>query len=139
MRVYFRLLPYLKPYWRLGLVVFVCVLGSVAIGLLPPLITRHIVDDIIFIRPGSVQPTIEPTVKLPTESPIRQLFLYGGLLALVHIAIRFAGFLKMYLRVVVGNSVTHDFRNRVYRNLKTLPDGFFENRGTGDIMSRNSN
>lgn len=126
MRLYFRLLRYLKPYWKLLLVVFLCLLIPVGLGLLPTYITAKIVDKILV-----------PIKPIEDEVRSRLLVIYVILLVLASAATHFAQFFYRYLRAVVEQSVTHDFRNGIYRSLKTLPDSFFESKGAGDVMSRN--
>ena len=43
-----RILSYLKPYWLQFLLVFLTILLSAAVGLLPSIITGKIVDEALF-------------------------------------------------------------------------------------------
>lgn len=120
MRLYLRLLKYVN--WKLLLVVFLCFLFTVAVGLLPTLIAKQITDQVF--RPADGSRTVDERNRL--------LVIYVVLM----IVLCLAQFFYRYLRVVLEQSVMHDFRNKIYRNLKSLPDSFFESKGAGDAVSR---
>jgi len=125
MRLYLRLLKYVN--WKLLLVVFLCLLFTVAVGLLPALIAKQLTDRVFTSIDGPV----------PVDERNRPLVIYAFLLVVVYAASSVAQFFYRYLKVVLEQSVMHDLRNKVYGNLKSLPDSFFESKGAGDAMSRN--
>ena len=125
MRLYLRLLKYVN--WKLLLVVFLCLLFTVAVGLLPALIAKQLTDRVFTSIDGPV----------PVDERNRPLVIYAFLLVVVYAASSVVQFFYRYLKVVLEQSVMHDLRNKVYGNLKSLPDSFFESKGAGDAMSRN--
>jgi ABC-type multidrug transport system fused ATPase/permease subunit len=125
MRLYLRLLKYVN--WKLLLVVFLCLLFTVPAGLLPALIAKQITDQVF--RPADDSK--------PVDERNRLLVIYAVLFAVVYAASSVAQFFYRYLKAVLEQSVMHDLRNKVYGNLKSLPDSFFESKGAGDAMSRN--
>ncbi len=125
MRLYLRLLKYVN--WKLLLVVFLCFLFTVTVGLLPTLIAKQITDQVF--RPADDSRTVDERNRL--------LVIYAVLMVVLCAASSLAQFFYRYLRAVLEQSVMHDFRNKIYGNLKSLPDSFFENKGAGDAMSRN--
>ncbi len=125
MRLYLRLLKYVN--WKLLLVAFLCMLFTVAVGLLPALIAKQLTDR-VFTSGGD---------PVPVDERNRPLVIYAFLLVVVYAASNFVEFLYRYLKAVLEQSVMHDLRSKVYGNLRSLPDSFFENKGAGDAMSRN--
>jgi ABC-type multidrug transport system fused ATPase/permease subunit len=125
MRLYLRLLKYVN--WKLLLLAFLCLLFTVAVGLLPALIAKQLTDRVF--APGD-----DP---VPVDERNRLLVICVVLLVVVYAASNFVEFFYRYLKAVLEQSVMHDLRNKVYGNLRSLPDSFFESKGAGDAMSRN--
>ncbi len=125
MRLYLRLLKYVN--WKLLLVAFLCLLFTVAVGLLPALIAKQLTDR-VFTSGGD---------PVSVDERNRPLVVYAFLLVVVYAASNFVEFLYRYLKAVLEQSVMHDLRSMVYGNLRSLPDSFFEGKGAGDAMSRN--
>ena len=118
LKIFWRLLGFLKPY-RGGAIVSL-VLAAVAMGMaiLIPYLVGRTVDD---IREG------------------------GGSLWPLAIAITGAGLARLLFtvvrRVVAGRvslGVEFDLRNRLYRHLQSLELGFFDSQQTGQLMSRST-
>ncbi len=125
MRLYLRLLKYVN--WKLLLVAFLCLLFTIPAGLLPALIAKQLTDRVFTSVDGPV----------PVDERNRPLAIYALLLLVVYAASNLVELFYRYLKAVLEQSVMHDLRNKVYGNLKSLPDSFFENKGAGDAMSRN--
>ncbi len=116
-----RLLHHLRPYWRgLAVTTFV-ILFKTLVGLLPPLVTRAIIDDAI----GKGQP---------------QLILpLAGALAGIFLVFAVSDFLDQFMRHTIGEKILFDLRVRLYDHLQRLSLAFFERTSTGELMSRVSN
>ncbi len=121
MKIFLRLLSYLKPYWRWVVISIVCLLLLTTLNLLPPLFQREIIDDVIGRRLLG---------RLP-----RLVLGLAGVYALTH----FLRFGDMYLRHVLGERFLLDFRVLLYDYLQRLSISFFESQQTGEIMSRITN
>jgi ABC-type multidrug transport system fused ATPase/permease subunit len=95
--------------------------GSTALGLLPPLYQRRIVDDVAVPR------NIEP--------------LLGLVLALagIYAGTRLVNMAAMYVRHLLGARFIRDLRVNLYAHLQTLALDYFNRRQTGEIMSRVTN
>jgi len=65
----------------------------------------------------------------------RQLGVLVLLLLLVHVAQNGLGALRGYIMAVIGQKVTYDLRNQVYRQLHRLSLSFYNERETGRIMA----
>ncbi|MCZ6680828.1 MAG: ABC transporter transmembrane domain-containing protein [Candidatus Poribacteria bacterium] len=122
-----RIGSYLMPYkWRAILLAVVSLIGTFA-ELIPPMITRHIVDDVLVLKEGA------------TSSMAERLTLLG-LLVLGMVGIRLVrwgaewphGWIVSWL----GARVTADIRSRLYRQLELLSLQFYDKRQVGAVMSR---
>lgn len=116
-----RLLGMIKPYWFPVLANIVLSAGSTAIGLLPPLFQRRIVDDVVVPR------------DLTHLSPL-VLGLFGA-----YAGTRVIDMAGNYVRHVLGARFIRDLRVRLYAHLQRLSLDYFNRRQTGEIMSRVTN
>lgn len=121
MKVFLRLLSYLRPYWRWVVMSIVCLLLLTVLNLLPPLFQRQIIDEVIGKR-------------VLGRLPMLVLGLIG-----VYALTRLLSFGDLYLRHVLGERFILDFRVLLYDYLQRLSLSFFENQQTGEIMSRVTN
>jgi subfamily B ATP-binding cassette protein MsbA len=121
MKVFLRLLKYLKPYWRWVVVSIVCLLLLTILNLLPPLFQKQIIDEVVGQRLLSHLP--------------RLVLELAGVYALTH----FLRFGDLYLRHVLGERFILDLRVLLYDYLQRLSISFFESQQTGEIMSRITN
>jgi len=128
MRLYLRLLYFLKPHWKFVLFTILLMLVSSGIAIVPPIITKNIIDE-IFAPPINQKAEVQKLLFV--------LYVYVSQLALVAAAQYFTDFLYFYFKAFVEQTVMHDFRNKIYRSIKALPDNFFDRQGVGDVMSRN--
>ncbi|MBR0508302.1 MAG: ABC transporter ATP-binding protein [Clostridia bacterium] len=114
-----RILTYLKPYWFQFLLVFLAILVSAGIGLLPSIITSKIVDDALI--------------------KYRDMTLLIKLLAAAFgtmIASEVIGVLESYINAWIGNKIIYDMRNQMYGHLQSMPHAFFTTEKQGDIITR---
>ncbi len=116
-----RLLIYLRPYWRGLAVTTVLILATTILGLLPPLFSRSIIDNVI----GQKQLQL----LLP---------LLGGLVV-VYALVAVTDFGDQYMRHTIGEKILYDLRVGLYDHLQRLSLSFYERTSTGELMSRVSN
>jgi ATP-binding cassette, subfamily B, bacterial len=116
-----RIAHYFRPYWRHGLVVLATVAAMAAIGLVPPLLIRSIVD-----------------VALPNHDVSLLMALAAGMVAAPALA-GLLGVAQTYLNSLISQRVMFDMRNELYAHLQNLSLRFFTATKTGDIMSRLNN
>jgi ATP-binding cassette subfamily B protein len=116
MRVFARLLGFLRPYRRAVVWSFLLAALAMGTGILIPALIGQTVDDI--------------------DSGGDSLWLLAG-------AIAAAGVLRLAFSVVrrlvagrVSLGVEFDLRNLLYRHLQSLELGFFDGQQTGQLMSR---
>jgi ATP-binding cassette subfamily B protein len=113
-----RLLRTLKPHRRLIAGVLGLTVLSVALGLIPPLLMRQIIDNAI-----------------QTKNYSELWWLSGGLLVFPAVA-AVVGVAQNYLNAVMTQTVIHDLRTAMYRHGQKLGIRFFTKTPGGEIHSR---
>ena len=116
-----RLLPYVNRYRRAFVIGLVCVVSTTAFQLMGPWVLKFAIDDLN---------------KAVTQ---RKLLLYGG--TLLGISIVRGLFLFLMRRIIIGASrdIEYDIRNDFFARLEEQPLGYYQERRTGDLMSRATN
>ena len=113
-----RILSYLKPYWAQFLLVFVTILLSAVLGLLPSIITGRIVDEAL------VGQNMQLLVKL---------------LALAFVTLsasQIISVLESYINAWISQRIIFDMKNQMYDQLQHMPHAFFSSEKQGDIITR---
>ena len=118
MKSLIRIISYLAPYRPLVFLTFLAASLATVFDLLPPYLIKVIIDDVIPNQDLNVLPWILAGL----------LFAYGLKNICNSLRIRFNN--KLEQRVVF------DLRGQVYGALQHLSIDYFENRSTGEIMSR---
>ena len=118
MQVFIRVLPYVRRYPFLAFATLFCAVAGTLMVIVFPAITQQIVDQVI----GQNRPDLLlPLVGLGLAAFLAQ----NGLNA---------------LRIVFNNHfeqrVIFDLRSELYAHIQRLPLTWFDNRSTGDIMTR---
>ena len=113
-----RILSYLKPYWLQFLFVFVAILLSATVGLLPSIITGRIVDQAL------VGEDLALLIKL-----LVMAFCALGVSQLI-------GVLESYINSWISQRIIFDMKNQMYRHLQYMPHAFFTTEKQGDIITR---
>ena len=116
-----RLGAFFRPYWGSELLVLSCIVASAALGLLPPLFTKYLIDDAI------------PAASMPAV-----LLGVGGMIASALVA-GAVGVYQGYLNSLVGEGIMRDIRTSMVAHLHRMSLPFFTNTKTGEIMNRVSN
>ena len=121
MNVLRRLAGYLGPYWKPLALTTVFILIYTGLSLLPPLVERQIIDQVI--GQGDLALLVPLIALLVGIYAISGLMNYGD----------------QYTRHTVGERFLFDLRIRIYDHLQRLSLTFFERTSTGELMSRVSN
>jgi len=116
-----RVLQYLRPYRRLALLTLLAAASATAMELLPPWLIKVVIDDVIQGQQMSLLPWV-----------------LGGLVVSYGLKTSFAS-LRIRLNNRLEQTVVHDLRSHVFSSLQRLSINYFENRSTGEIMSRVTN
>jgi len=113
-----RIFSYLLPYWKQMAFVLVCIIISSVLGLLPSVLTGMIID----------KGLIEQNMKMLV------------ILILVSLGVTLGSNLirvgESYLNNWIAQHITYDMRNKMYRHLQQMSQGFFTSNNQGDIITR---
>lgn len=112
-----RVAVYLRPYRRLAAANIGCALVSTGFSLAFPQLVQVIIDDVI------------------DGKTIGYLWLIAGLAAAFLLRDAFNG-LRICVNNVFEQNVIYDMRRAVFAHLQRLPVGYFDQRASGDLMTR---
>ncbi len=116
-----RIVSAFAPYrWRVA-VVLVAIFVTAGLGLVNPILTKHVFDDAI------------------AKGNLHLLVVYGVIMMLVPVLSGGIGILQTYWTNRIGQNVVRDLRVRLFAHLQRLPLGFFTSTRTGEIQSRIAN
>ncbi len=118
MKLLKRIFGYLKPYTVQFIFVFIAILLSAVIGLLPSIITGRIVDDALGGK--------------DMQLLIKLLFIAFATL----ITSQVIGVLENYINSWISNHIIFDMKNQMYHHLQYMPHKFFTTEKQGDIITR---
>ena len=113
-----RILSYLRPYWLQLLLVFVTILVSAVLGLLPSIITGRIVDEALVGK---------------------NMALLIRLLVLAFVTLSASpviSVLESYINAWISQRIIFDMKNQMYDHLQHMPHAFFTSEKQGDIITR---
>ena len=113
-----RILSYLKPYWFQFVLVFLTILVSAGVGLLPSIITGRIVNEAL----------VGKNMKLLIQ------LLIAAFVTLT--ASQVIGVLESYINAWISNKIIYDMKNQMYGHLLSMPHAFFTTEKQGDIITR---
>ncbi len=113
-----RILAYLKPYRIQFVFVFIAIMLSAVVGLLPSIITGRIVDGALIDQGMTLL--------------IRLLLMAFATLAISQIV----GVLETYINAWISQKIIFDMKNQMYHHLQYMPHSFFTTEKQGDIITR---
>lgn len=113
-----RLLVYLRPHWRAALVALVAILAGAVLTLVPPWLTRRVID--VYIPARDVDGLT--------------------LIAVLYVATLTAEFLLEFVQTttlqMTGQRIMFDLRMQIYAHLQRLDIRFFDRNPVGRLMTR---
>lgn len=122
-----RIASYLKPYKGRAVVLALASIVATVAELIPPLVTKRIVDDVLILPEG-------------TEVALDDRFGLLGMLVLALVGIRLltwgAEWAHGWTVTWLSARVTADIRSQLYRQLELLSLQFYDKRQVGAVMSR---
>ena len=113
-----RILSYLVPYWPQFLLVFLTILLSAVLGLLPSIITGKIVDEALVGK---------------------NMALLVRLLVMAFVTLtasQVISVLESYINSWISQRIIFDMQNQMYDHLQHMPHAFFTSEKQGDIITR---
>ena len=126
-RSLWRLTRFAKPRMNMILLGFLLTLLSTTASLIPPWLTKPLVDDVLI-----------PHQAGKTGNFALVPWLLGGML-LSAVLSWLLSWIKTYVLASVSEQVSADLRNATYAHLQKLSLEFFGGKRTGDLISRISN
>jgi ATP-binding cassette, subfamily B, bacterial MsbA len=118
LRLYIRLLKYLKPHkWRMSAAIL-AMLGVSAITALLAYMVKPVLDDVFFAKRESMLYLLPPLVVI--------LYLVKGFLSYTH----------NYQMSYIGNATVTRLRDELFESIQRQPLSFFDGEATGVLMSR---
>lgn len=113
-----RILSYLKPYWLQFVFVFIAIILSATVGLLPSIITGKIVDEALIGKD-------------------MRLLVQLLLMAFATMAVsQIIGVLEHYINSWISQRIIFDMKNQMFQHLQSMPHSFFTTEKQGDIITR---
>ena len=117
-RIFARLLRYIRPYMGQMVVATFAMVGVAAMTALSALIIKNILDD-VFI-----------------EGDRKMLMLVPLVILMIYVLKGIFRYVRVYLMSRAGVKMVQDIRNDLYRHLQQLSLSFFTDTPTGVLMSR---
>lgn len=113
-----RFISYYKPYKKLFFLDMLAAFIAAACDLVYPMMTRTLVND-----------------SIPNKN-IRMLVVFAVTLIIIYIIKAACGYFMQYYGHVMGVHMQGDMRKDMFLHLQKLPNTYFDNNKTGDLMSR---
>lgn len=117
MKLYLRLISYIKPYWKRIALAIACIILAACGNLYVPWIIKDVIDKVLAEKDMTMLNTIASGIIVVFF--LRGIFFYG----------------QTYLMSYIGQKVVIDIRAAIYRHLQKLSLSYYEKRQTGTIMS----
>lgn len=117
-QLYFRLLNYVKPYWR---VFTASILGTAVVAATEPLTA------------ALMKPMLDGTFVNKDQAMIRMV---PAIIILIFLVRGIGSFISTYAINWVGNKLVMDLRNEMFRKLLTLPTRYYDDHATGNLISK---
>lgn len=160
MTIFFRILSFVKPYWRTIVLSMLCTLlfslfSGASVYLTIPLLetlfeqTQIEVGTIQTPPKNQLVPNEVVTLKQQVERTVRNYLFSGSksdalfricvLIVIVFLLKNIFDYSQSYLMARVEQSLMRDLRNALYRHLHNLSLSYFSNERTGNLISRVTN
>src|SRR6201997_1453263 len=118
MKTVFRVFAYLKRYPLLAIATLACAIAGTLMVIVPPAATKYVLDSVI---------------NGPHPERLLPLLVLVAFAMLVQ---RGMDYLRLLLNNTFEQKVIFDLRRDLYSHIQTLPLRWFDNRATGDLMTR---
>jgi len=118
LKLYFRLLRYLKPMWLRFVAAMLAMLLVSAVTALLAYMVKPVLDDIFFAKRMNMLYLLPPLVVI--------LYLIKGVMTYTH----------QYQMSYIGNGTVNRLRDELFAHLQRQPLSFFDSQPTGELMSR---
>jgi ATP-binding cassette subfamily B protein len=113
-----RISTYARPYWGYIVIVLIAIILISLIELIPPLIFRTLIDNVI------------------PEKDFRQLTILAITMIAIPITSGLIGIVERYFSAKAGEGIIFDLRQEMYDHLQHMSIRFFTHTRSGEIVSR---
>lgn len=113
-----RVYRYLRPYWKRMIIACIALIGATLLGLIFPMVIKNLLDKVLILE---------------SSTQLNRITL--GLLVVFVLQAVFK-FIQGYQLAVVGEMIIIDLREHLFQRLSHLSLGFFNERRTGELVSR---
>lgn len=113
-----RVYRYLRPYWKRMVIACIALIGATLLGLIFPMVIKNLLDEVLILE---------------SSTQLNRITL--GLLVVFVLQAVFK-FIQGYQLAVVGEMIIIDLREHLFQRLSHLSLGFFNERRTGELVSR---
>ena len=136
MSVFVRLLQYARPYRSRISVGIVCTVLVIGLESVQPLVMRYVIDNILteYVSSGTYIGDTFEAEKI--DENVQTLSTLALALFGLYILRGFLNVINRYLLQKTGQDILLHLRTQVYDHLQHLSLRFFNNRSTGELMSR---
>ena len=158
-KLIFRLIKYSHPFWHVAIPALALMMVIRLVSLLPAVLSKEMVDNILVpaernISGATLTVTGEP-IPAPTWGQLSGIVegisgwltlpvagSWGHLTTIVILMVSFnvftmgASAVRGYMMAWVGQNITRRLRNETYNHLNSLSLDFYNQRDTGNLMSR---
>lgn len=118
LKLYLRMLTYVRTYWPRFLVAVLAMLGVSGLTALLAYLVKPVLDDVFLGK------------------KLTMLYLLPPLVVLLYAVKGALNFLHTYQMSYIGFSTTNRLKNELFRHLQRQPHAFFDGQATGALMSR---
>lgn len=113
-----KFISYYKPYKKIFILDMLAAFIVAACDLVYPMMTRTLVND-----------------SIPNKN-MRMILVFAGVLLVIYLIKAACGYFMQYYGHVMGVNMQGDMRRDMFIHLQKLPNKYFDNNKTGDLMSR---
>ena len=126
-----RLLKYAIPFWKVSVPALLIMLVIRLVGVYPPILSKNLVDDIL------VPATMAMTGGQPVDpGAFGQLLTIVFMMVGAHVFTAVFSAVRGYMMTWVGQRITLTLRNDAFQHMSVLSLDFYQQRETGNLMSR---
>jgi len=118
LKIIYRILGYLRPYWRRLTIAYISLFTALGLQLYIPSILARVIDT------GLI------------DNNLRYLLNAALLIIVLSVLQGIFTFLRAYLFQYLAEIVGYDLRNALYEKLQSLPFTYYDKAQTGQLMSR---
>src|SRR5579859_4244905 len=124
----------LHPHWKSLAVGMIAVIGGAAADILPPLLLKIVLDNILKTKPrhGWLNQLM---VSIAGPDTLAILNLAAVAVLVIAVVGAICSYAEKYLTTSVGQWVMHDLRRTLYSHIQRLSLAYHDHKKTGDLIS----